>query len=150
MCFRPFIFSSMVTNRFFFLSFSSLSSPFHILSNSSTSSFSLQNPLFSLSISPYHNLTSPLSFFLKLSPSLNFLISSMAPKSKKNSYVLSKDALNLTRWSGAMRLMESPLLTYHPEDHLSANAQVRLVSFSFFFLISSFPLIFYFDLFLDL
>ena len=73
-----------------------------------------------------------LSFFLKLSPSLSFLISSMAPKSKKTSYMLSSDAFNLTAWSGVVRLME-PLPIYRLEDHLSANARNRLVSFSFFF-----------------
>ena len=59
--FLPLHFSSTATNYFF----SSSSSPLHILSNSSTSSFSLKKPLSSLS--PFHNLTSPLSLFETLS-----------------------------------------------------------------------------------
>ena len=57
----------------------------------------------------------------------------MAPKSKKTSYVLSSNTFNLTRWSRAIRLLEPPSLIYQPKDHLLANAQAKLVSFSFFF-----------------
>ena len=60
-----------------------------------------------------------LAFSLKLSASLHFLISSMAPKSKKTSHMLSSNAFNFTCWSGAVRLMEPPLLTYRPENQSS-------------------------------
>lgn len=56
----------------------------------------------------------------------------MAPKSKKTSYVLSSDAFNLKFWSEAVRLNESPLLTYRLQDHLLEGAKMGLVSFSNF------------------
>ena len=48
----------------------------------------------------------------------------MAPKSKKSSYVLSSEAFTLTRWSRAVRLNDSPPLTYMPRDHTSKGARL--------------------------
>ncbi|KAL0004964.1 hypothetical protein SO802_012525 [Lithocarpus litseifolius] len=42
-------------------------------------------------------------------------------KTKKTSYVLSSDAFNLTRQNWAIRLNESPPLTYKPQDYLSED-----------------------------
>jgi len=75
---------------------------------------------------------------------------SMAPKSKKSSYVLSTDAFHLTHWNGAVRLTTTFSLTYRLQQHLSEGARVRSVSFSNFSHFSSFPLIFHFNLFLIL
>ena len=59
----------------------------------------------------------------------------MAPKAKKSSYILSVDAFHLTHWSGAMRLVGPPPLTYLPKNHIPMGESV---SFSFFFLIFKF------------
>ena len=49
-----------------------------------------------------------------------------------------------------MRMLEPLSLTYWPKDHLLANDWAKLVSFSFYFSFFSFPLIFHFNMFLDL
>ena len=120
-----------VTNCFFFFSIlfiSLISFSFFI---------TLQLPLFSLqklpsSLFSSHHLI--LSHSLK-TPSFSHFLSrlssspSMAPKAKKTSYVLSSYAFLLTCWSGAVRLTESPSLTYWPKNHIP---MVEFVSFSNF------------------
>ena len=123
---------------FFFFFFSSPSF-LHILSNSTKLPTFLSFP---------HHLISSLTFYHpKLLSSPSSLIFSMAPKSKKTSYVLFSDNSNLTRWNRVVRLNESPPLTYRPQDHLSEGPRTRSVSFSKF---SHFPLIFCFNMFLDM
>ena len=119
----------MVTNRFlFFSSFSLFSSSLHLLHNSSLFSLYKNLPLLFLflivSDSPILSnfLISLFSLFLSSSPS-------MAPNAKKSSHVLSANAFRLTRWSGAMRLVGPPPLTYQPENHIPMG---KSVSFSFF------------------
>ena len=123
--FLPLHFSQRLPTVSFSLSFSSSSSSLHILHNSSTSPFFLYKnfPLLSF---PYiiwfsHYLKTPLfsHFLSRLSSSL-----SMAPKAKKTSYILSSDAFLLTRWSGAMRLMEFPSLTHRLENHIPTAESV--------------------------
>ena len=75
---------------------------------------------------------------------------SMAPKSRKSSYLLSTDDFHLTCWNGPVRLATTPPLTYRSQQHLSEGARAGLVSISNFSHFSSFPLIFYFNLFLGL
>ena len=77
---------------------------------------------------------------------------SIAPKSKKSSYILSTDALHLTRWNGVIRLAEDPPLTYKSQQLLFEDARVGSVSvfLFFFFHFQACPLIFRFDLFLGL
>ena len=91
-----------------------------------------------------------LAFSLKLSASLHFLISSMAPKSKKTSHMLSSNAFNFTCWSGSetngtpsvdIPAGESIIFRQMPEPNWWV--------FQFFSFLS-FPLIFCFNLFLDL
>jgi len=80
------------------------------------------------------------SLFLSSSPSI-------APKAKKSSYVLSSYAFHLIHWSGATRLVGPPPLTYQPENHIPMGESV---SFSFFFSLSSFPMIFGLNVFLTM
>ena len=56
----------------------------------------------------------------------------MAPKAKKTSYVLSSDVFLLTHWSGAVRLMEPPTLTYWPGNHIPMVESVSFSNFSHF------------------
>ena len=121
----------MVTHHFFF-SLSSSPSSLHILSNSPTSIFLYKN-VTSLSFLLTIWFFSLKFYHLKLSLP-NSLIFSMAPKSKtkKTSYVLSSNAFNLTRRNGAIRLNESPPLTYKPQDYLSEGARAELLNFSNF------------------
>ena len=59
----------------------------------------------------------------------------MAPKTKtkKTSYVIFNKVINLTHWDGAIRIIESPPLTFKPQNHLLEGARAGLVSFSNFF-----------------
>ena len=79
-----------------------------------------------------------------LSQTLSF--TSMAPKS----YDLSTDAFHLTRWNGAVRPTAGPPLTYRSQQHLLKGARAGSVSFSNFSHFSIFPLIFCFNIFLNL
>ena len=145
--FPPYHFSSIVTNRFFllFILFISLISS-HSPHLSNFHLFSLQNPA-SLPFFPTIWFLSLKSRHLKLSLSPSSFIFSMAPKSKKTSYVLSSDAFNLIHWNGVVRLNESLPMTYRPQDHLLEGARTGSVSFSKF---SHFPLIFHLNMFLDM
>ena len=71
-------------------------------------------------------------------------------KTKKTSYMISDEVFNLTHWDGAIRLIESPPLTFRPQNHLLDGARTGLVSFSNFSHFQFLLLIFYFDSFLDL
>ena len=75
---------------------------------------------------------------------------SMAPKSKKCSYIISTDSFHLTRGNGAVRLTKAPPLTYRSQQHLSEGVRARSLSFSKFSNFSSFHLIFHFNMFLTL
>ena len=137
--------------------------PFHLFSPTVTNHF-----FFSFSLSSFissHSLTlSTKAFFLSLSPSqsdLRLLLHSqllsqalsspsMTPKSKKSSYILSTDAFPLTHWNGVVRLTTTSTLTYRSQQHLSEGTRARSISFSNFSRFSSFPLIFYFNMFLSL
>ena len=68
------------------------------------------------------------------SHSLSRLSSSpqMAPKAKKTSYVLFSDTFFLIHWSGAVRLMKPPSLTYRPENHIPIAEFVSFSNFSHF------------------
>ena len=108
--------------------------------------------LFSL----YKNLPLLFLFFtfsdsLILSNSLVLLFSKlsssslMAPKAKKTSYVISFNAFRLTCWSGAMRLVGPPPLTYCLENHIPMAESVSFQTFSHFqvFLRSSVSMLFW-------
>ena len=91
-----------------------------------------------------HPLTPP----FPQTPSFTHLLSSsspMAPKAKKSSYILSSDAFHLTRWSGAMRLIGLPPLTYRSENHIP---MAESISFQKIFSFSSFSMILHFNVFL--
>ena len=116
---------------FFFILFISLISSHSLQLSNFHFFFLYKTPYFSL-ISSHNLILLTQIFHPKLSSSLSSLIFSMAPKSKKTSYVLSSDAFNLTCWNGTVRLNESPLLTYRPQDHLLEGTRTGLVSFSNF------------------
>ena len=122
-CSRLFIFfSPMITNRFFF------HSPHlpHIFIFSLTPS----TKTFCLSFIPSQSNS---HIFLQshlLSQTLSS--PSMAPKSKKSSYILSIDAFHLTCWNGAVRLTMAPSLTYRSQQHLSESVRTESASFSNF------------------
>jgi len=126
------------------------------LSHFFTFSLTLQLPSFLStntlcpSLSFPHNLI--FSFQILSSKTLSLLNSliSMAPKSKKSSYVISSNVFNLTCWNRAMRLNESPLLTHWPHNDLSESARTELVSFSNLSHFLVFSLIFHFNMFLDM
>ena len=109
----------MVTNHFFSSSSFSLSlSPLHILHNSS---------LFSL----YKNLP-PLFLFLTLSncliSSLSLILSSNGTQGQEI-LLCPSNAFDLTRYSGATRLVGPSPLTYRPKNHIPMG---ECVGFSFF------------------
>ena len=114
-------FSATATNRFyfyFFILFISLTSSYSL--TPFTKSFCL--PLIPSQSNPHLLLQSQL-----LSQTLSSL--SMAPKSKKSSYILSTDAFHLTHWNGVVRLAEALPLTYKLQQHLSDGARARSVIF---------------------
>lgn len=127
----------MVTNHFFSFLLISLHLP-HLF----TFSLTHQLPsffykflfiffhLFTFSLILPHNL---ILFSHTLTQNCLSLSNSMAPNSKKSSYVISNGVFNLTRWNGVVRLNDPLSLTHRPSDHLSENAQTRLVSFLNFY-----------------
>ena len=135
--FSPLHFSPIVTNLFFFLFTSFISS--HSLSFQLLFILFLYKSLCPLSHSP-HNLT---SYFLQ-SQLLSQTISSpsMVPNSRKSSYVLPIDILHLTHWNGVVSLTAAPPLAHKSQQHISEGARTGLVNFLNFPHFWSFPLIF--------
>ena len=131
--------------------------PLHFSQRLPTISFlflhSLHPPhLFTFFITPLSYLSTKTtlpSFFSSLLDSLILLnplifsfslilssFSPMAPKAKKSSYILSFDAFHLTPWSGAMRLVGLPPLTYQPENHIPIGESVSFFIFFSHFQVS--------------
>ena len=128
-CSRLFIFFSNVYQPFLFL-FILFISPI------SSHSLTLSTKAFYLS----HILSQSDPHLLLQSQFLSQTLSSpsMAPKSKKCSYIISTDSFHLTRWNGAVRLTKAPPLTYRSQQHLSEGVRAGSVSFSKFSHFSSF------------
>ena len=94
--------------------------------------FSLQKPPFPL-FSSYLLILSfsqlPYSLIFSLN-SLHLLQWHPRPRSPSTSFPL--NAFHLTRWSGVVRLMGSPPLTYRPKNHISMAESVSFSTFLIF------------------
>ena len=130
-----YLFSLTVTNPFYLFLF------FFIFSLTlSTKNFCLS--LIPSQSDPHLLLQSPILSQTLSSPSI-------APKSKKSSYILSTNAFHLTHWNRVVRLTKASPLTYRSQQHLFKGVRAGPVRI-FFFLFQAIPLIFRFDLFLGL
>ena len=116
------VFSNGYWPFFFFSLFSSLSS-LHILYLFNFSSFFFCTKASTLSLSFPSQIYSNLLQSQLLSQTLSS--PTMAPKSRKSSYVLSTDIIHLTHWNGVVRLTAAPTLSYRSQQHILEGARTN-------------------------